>query len=240
MFSYDPSILGSLQVVPQSVPEVVRILETIDATCIEADGLKWFNWLYLQVTQAVAAQLAAGRFADSAWMAALDVEFASLYFSAARLSLSGRQPPDCWQVLFAARACAPIARIQFALAGINAHINHDLAEAIVSTCRITNTAPDHDGPHYRDYTALNATLDSLVESAKAALNVRLPGDALPPVSHLEETIAAWNVCAARESAWRNAECVWQLRSMPSLAASFLDVLDGTAAVIGKTLLVPVP
>jgi hypothetical protein len=48
------------------------------------------------------------------------------------------------------------------------------------------------------------------------------------------------VTAARESAWQNAEHLWQLRQVPSLASSFLDVLDGFTTVIGKTLLVPVP
>ena len=141
--------------------------------------------------------------------------------------------------MFSNRNQGAIARIQFALAGINAHINHDLPEAIVATCQVTGTTPDHGGTHYRDYTAINATLDSLVESAKRTLNVRLPGGALPPVSHLEDTFAAWNVSAARESAWQNAAHLWQLDTIPLLAASFVDMLDGFTTVISKAL-VPVP
>jgi hypothetical protein len=68
----------------------------------------------------------------------------------------------------------------------------------------------------------------------------LPGDALPPVSHLDDTIAAWTVSVARESAWRNAEVLGQIRALPLLQSGFLDTLDGFTAVIGKTLLVPVP
>jgi Family of unknown function (DUF5995) len=66
------------------------------------------------------------------------------------------------------------------------------------------------------------------------------GDALPPVSHLENTIAAWNVSAARESAWQNAEHLWKLRTIPLLGSSFMDMLDGLTTVISKALLVPVP
>jgi hypothetical protein len=237
MFPYDSAILAQVQTPPQSVDDVLRILRSIDSTCIDTDGLKWFNWLYLRVTDAVAARVAAGGFADPAWLAQLDVQFAGLYFSALAHSLSGQTPPQCWQVLFERRQQSPIARIQFALAGVNAHINHDLPEAIVATCRVTGTTPDHGGTHYSDYSALNSTLDALVESAKTTLLVRLPGDALPPVSHLEETLAAWNVTAARESAWWNAEHLWQF---PPLAASYLVGLDGLTTVIGKTLLVPVP
>jgi hypothetical protein len=240
MLPYDAALLATVQEVPQSIPDVLRILEAIDATCVDADGLKWFNWLYLQVTQAVEMRVNAGGFTDPGWLAQLDIQFAGLYFSALQSSLAGQTAPACWQILFHSRGQTAIARIQFALAGINAHINHDLAEAIVATCQVTGTSPDRGGTHYNDYTALNSTLDSLIESAKQTLDVRLPGDALPPVSHLEDTIAAWNVSAARESAWQNAQHLAQLRPVPALAASFLNVLDGFTTVIGKALLVPVP
>jgi len=240
MFPYDAVLLAAVQATARSISDVLRILQTIDATCVDADGLKWFNWLYLQVTQAVEARVAAGGFTDPAWLAQLDVQFAGLYFSALNSSLAGQTAPACWQVLLNSRNQIAIARIQFALTGINAHINHDLPEAIVATCRLTATTPDHGGTHYIDYTALNSTLDGLVESAKRTLNVRLPGGALPPISHLADTIAAWNVSAARESAWQSAEHLWQLRTLPLFSSSFVDMLDGFTTVIGKTLLVPVP
>ena len=240
MFSYDPTLLATVEAVPQSIPDVLQTLQTIDTTCVDEDGLKWFNWEYLQVTQAVETRVEAGGFNDPAWLAQLDVQFARLYFSALKSSLSGQAAPGCWQVLFDSRNQDTTARIQFALAGINAHINRDLPEAIVATCQATGTTPDRNGTHYNDYTALNTTLDSLIESAKRTLNVRLLGGALPPVSRLEDTIAAWNVSAARESAWQNAGHLWALRPIPLLAPSFLDVLDGLTTVIGKTLLVPVP
>lgn len=240
MFPYDATLLATVQTAPQSIANVLQTLQTIDATCIDGDGLKWFNWLYLQVTQAVEARVAGGGFSDPAWLAELDVQFASLYFSALKSSLSSAATPSCWQVLFNSRNRGAIARIQFALAGINAHINHDLPEAIVSTCQVTGTTPDRGGTLYNDYTALNSTLDSLIESAKTTLNVRLLGEALPAISHLQDTIAAWSVSAARESAWQNAEHLWQIRDVPLLASSFMDMLDGFTTVIGKALLVPVP
>lgn len=240
MFPYDAALLSAVQTTPQSIPDVLQTLQAIGATCADADGLKWFNWLYLEVTQAVEARVAAGEFTDAAWMAQLDVQFAGLYFSALKSSLAGEATPSCWQVLFDRRNQGAIARIQFALAGINAHINHDLAAAIAATCQVTGTTPDSGGAHYGDYSALNSTLDGLIESAKLTLNVRLPGEALPPVSHLEDTIAAWSVSAARESAWQNAEHLWQLRTLPLLSASFMDMLDGLTTVISKALLAPVP
>ena len=240
MFPYDSTLLTAAQSVPASVSDVLLVMRTIDQTCADGDGLKWFNWLYLEVTEAVEARIVAGGFSDPAWLAELDVQFARLYFSALASSLSGQSAPDCWDALFQSRGQLKIARIQFAMAGINAHINHDLAEALVATCTTTGTTPDHGGVLYPDYTALNTTLDGLIETAKQTLHVRLLGDALPPAGQLENTLAAWSVSAARESAWRNAEILWHLRAEPDLSSAFMDSLDGLTAVAGKALLVPVP
>jgi hypothetical protein len=202
--------------------------------------LKWFNWLYLAVTEAVQTRVAAGGFNDPGWLAQLDVQFAKLYTGAIHAGLQGDPCPGCWRVLLDVRADVRLARIQFALAGVNAHINHDLAEAIVATCQSTGTTPTRGGPQYVDYTALQSTLDDLVEEAKQTLHVRLLGDQLPAVSHLDDVIAAWSISAAREKAWQSAEVLWSLQGAPALADGFLDSLDGLTTVIGKALLVPVP
>lgn len=240
MFPYDPLLVSALQASPTSIADVLRLMQTIEATCVDGDGLKWFNWLYFQVTQAVETCIASGRFIDSAWLAELDVQFARFYFGALESALSGQPGPGCWKALFGRRNEADVARIQFALAGINAHINHDLPQAIVATCQVTATVPQHASAHYNDYTALNTTLDSLIESAKQTLHVRLLGDPLPPVSHLEDTIAAWSVSAAREAAWQNGELLWHLRDCPPLSSNFIGTLDGLTTVVGKALLAPVP
>jgi Family of unknown function (DUF5995) len=240
MFSYDPTVLAAVRANPESIDDVVQTMQVIDATCIDGDGLKWFNELYLRVTRAVQSRIASSGFSDPQWFAGLDVQFARLYFGALASSLSAEVAPECWQVLFNSRSEAPIARIQFALAGVNAHINHDLPQAIVANCQATATVPQHGTAQYNDYTALNATLDGLIESAKRELHVRLLGGQLPPFSRLEDTIAAWSMSAARESAWNNAELLWHLQPNPPLAATFMGTLDGLSTLAGKALLVPVP
>jgi hypothetical protein len=239
-FPYDPVLAAAVQRPAATVADVVRIMQTIDATCVDGDGLKWFNWLYLQVTAAVEARISSGGFGDPAWLSALDVQFAALYFSALGAYLSGASCPGCWQTLFVCRERSRIARIQFALAGINAHINHDLPQALVATDTARNVSPRHGIAQYDDYTALNSTFDSLIEAAKKTLHVRLLGDPLPVVSHLQDTIAGWNVRAAREHAWTNSELMWKLRDVPQFTAGFMDTLDGLTTVAGKAILVPVP
>lgn len=250
MFPYDASLAAAVAMPPQTIADVIRIMQTIEDTCVDGDGLKWFNWLYLSVTQAIDAGVSSGgsagtAFADPAfsnpsWIAALDVEFAGLYFSALKSSLSGAAAPGCWQALFDARNQTQLARIQFAFAGMNAHINHDLPLAVVATCQAAGIAPQHGTTQYNDYTSVNTTLDSLTDSARQTLHVRLLGDQLPPVSHIDDTIAAWSMAAARETAWNNAELLWHLTDAPPLRATLMKSIDGLTTVAGKALLVPVP
>jgi len=240
MFSYDAELLACLQTPPDSVAGVLAMMQSIDNLTVPADGLKWFNGLYFQVTQAVAARLRVGGLADAAFLAQLDVQFARLYFDALRNSLVGEPIPDCWRALFSVRNHPGLTRIQCALAGINAHINHDLPIAIQSTCQAAALAPQHSSDQYTDYTSLNPTLDSLIEEAKHTLNVGKLGEAIPAGSVLEDTLAAWSVSAARETAWNNAELLWHLEPEAGLTAAFLDSLDGLSTVVGKVLLTPLP
>jgi hypothetical protein len=240
MFAYDPQLLACLAATPQSIADVLATMQAIEALTVDGDGLKWFNQLYFQVTQAVEARVSSGGFADAAFLSELDVQFAQLYFDALKNFLLHAALPDCWNTLFTRREQIELARIQFALAGVNAHINHDLPEALVAACAIAGVAPQHGTVQYNDYTSLNSTLDSLIEEAKQELNVRLLGDALPAASVLENTIAAWSVSAAREAAWCNAELLWHLRGEAVLSSGFEGTLDGMTTLVSKSLLVAIP
>ena len=238
MFPYDNTLAEAVKTAPDSIADVLTTMQDIDALCVPGDGLKWFNWLYLQVTKAVEDRVATGGFTDPAWLTELDVQFATLYFNALSASLTGAVCPGCWGAVFAVRNKTDIARIQFALAGMNAHINHDLPIAIDGTCESTGTVPQHGTAQYNDYTGLNAPMDALIDTAKQTLNVRLLGDPLPAFSRLEDTIAAWNLATAREKAWNTSESLRQ--DPPALRAAHMDIIDGLTTVISKVLLVPAP
>jgi Family of unknown function (DUF5995) len=94
MFPYDATLIDAVQIVPKSVADVLGILRAIERICVDGDGLKWFNWLYLEVTEAVASRLSSGTFVDSDWLAGLDVEFAKLYFGALGASLGASLAAD--------------------------------------------------------------------------------------------------------------------------------------------------
>jgi hypothetical protein len=71
MFPYDPAIFAAVENAPQTIPNVLQGLQTIDGLCLNEDGLKWFNGLYLAVTQAVENRVNGDGFTDPAWLAQL-------------------------------------------------------------------------------------------------------------------------------------------------------------------------
>ena len=93
-------------------------------------------------------------FEDAAFISRLDVVFADLYFAAVDDLDAGRTPSRAWAPLFEARAKRGIAPLQFAIAGMNAHINHDLVLALVATTKELGHSLDRDAPQHRDYTGV--------------------------------------------------------------------------------------
>jgi len=223
-----------------SIPDVIAAFESIDGILPDTDGLKWFNWLYLTVTRAVDSNIGSRTWHNAAWVAQLDVVFARLYLDALRQYLTpGGDTPKCWTVLFESRKDVRLARIQFALAGINAHIDHDLSIAVVETCRQFGIAPVHLSPGYLDYCQVNDVLAPVIDQAKPELLTGLLGDNLPSIDLVENLVGMFGLRAVREAAWTNGEVLWHAEEIPGLGERFLDGLDDAAALAGRGLLAPV-
>ncbi len=123
---------------PATIPEVIARMQAMDALLAVNDGIKWFNRLYLMVTQQVDLAPPGGAWQSPVWFTSLDTNFAGLYFSALGGFLAGQTVPDAWRALFEARYRVGVDRIQFALAGMNAHINRDLALALLAADAAVN------------------------------------------------------------------------------------------------------
>ncbi len=239
-FAYDSELAALVAKDVTSITGVIEVLRAIDAVLDGTkDGLKWFNSLYLEVTLAVQKRISSGGFdtqQGTTFIANLDFVFASFYLAALRSWLTGANPPVSWRVMFEQRPNTALARIQFALAGVNAHIDRDLAPAIAMTCNQGNLAPAHGTAEYRAYTALNETLDSLINRAKLELMLNLPGDSLPHAAQLEMAVGAWSIGAARESAWVHGEVLYRIGDQPLLTERLIGALDDAAGLAGKALL----
>ncbi len=223
---------------PASIADTIAVMERIDSLLPSNDGLKWFNRLYLMVTQQIVAPPPPNGWEDAAWLTRLDVVFAGFYFAATAGALEQiSDTARSWDVLFEARNRAGVDRIQFALAGMNAHINHDLALALLQTDDELHLTPAVQSPEHDDYERVNGLLEEVLPSALNFLAAGIVGELAQDTGRVGRLLAIWNVRAARDLAWDFADHLRDLRGASrDLALKAQDKLTG---VIGRNLLLPV-
>jgi hypothetical protein len=212
-------------------------MEAIAAGLPAADGVARFNDLYLAVTRAVLSETVAGEFEDTAFLARLDVRFADLYLAAVASDRAGVPIASAWKPLFGARARRGIAPIQFALAGMNAHINHDLSVALVATLSEAGLEPRRGTPQFRDFVRVNDVLERVEEQVKARLLDEMLSVADEALGRVDDVLAMWSVARARDAAWTNAQALWELRGQADLRKAFLDTLSSIVGLGSRGLLV---
>lgn len=221
--------------VDTSVDSVVSRLRALDECLPARDGVAVFNRVYLAVTEAVDRRIDAGRFADARAAITLDVRFAERYLAAVDTVANGRRPPACWRPLFQLRRHPGVRPLQFALSGINAHIGHDLALAVVDTCRTLDCEP---AELEDEFDRVGDLLVSLEERIREDL---MPGPDLfqiaDPLTHL---LGSWSLERAREATWTAARALWALRGLPDVAEEFTERLDAAVGLAGRMLLTPLP
>lgn len=223
---------------PTSIADVVAVMQQIDGVLPSNDGLKWFNRLYLMVTQKIDAEPPANGWEDAAWLTRLDLVFAGFYFAAIGGALEQTaDTASSWDVLFEARNRVGVDRIQFALAGMNAHINHDLALALLQTDDELHLMPAMQSPEHDDYEHVNGLLAEVLPAALTVLATGIVGELAEDTGKIGRLLAIWNVRAARDLAWDFADHLRDLRGgSRDLALAAQDQLTG---VIGRSLLLPV-
>ena len=221
-----------------SIADVINVMRQLDQALDNHDGLKWFNLLYLKVTESV--QNVPPNWEDAAWLARLDVVFAQLYFDAI---IAWQRNPDAtshaWRPLLQARQRPHIARIQFALAGMNAHINHDLPLAVVKTCTEFGIEPSNNSPQHRDFERVNPLLATVQDEVKSFLATGLIGELDQSLGRVDDVIAIWNVIKARDTGWNNAEVLWHLRKIELPRQLFVRNLANLVELSSRGLLLPV-
>jgi hypothetical protein len=220
-----------------SVAAAIARMEAIATALPAADGLACFNRMYLDVTQQVNSRLGQGFFADPAFMTQLDVSFANLYFAAADTAGTPAMPL-AWRPLAEQRDMAGIEPVQFALAGMNAHINHDLPIAMVSTCTALATTPGA-GPHFADYQKVDQLLDAAEQSVRQSFESAPELAVDRHLTAVANLVTTWTITSARDLAWNNTLLLWAVRDDPIARRLFLDALAASTALASKMLLVAV-
>jgi hypothetical protein len=224
-----------------TIDDVVDAMMQIDRALPETDGVRWFNHLYLRVTEAVLAAIQDARpFHDPAFLRRLDVVFANLYFEAMCAADRGvdRAPP-AWRPLLRARSAGDVHPVQFALAGMDAHINRDLPAGIVSAYEELGGSPTVRDGRYEDFVRVNDLLQGVEADVKGEFATGKIGVADALTTPVDDRVAMWNVRAAREAAWTNAAVLWTLKPTPALAGDYFAKLDRMTGFTACGLLAPI-
>lgn len=198
-----------------------------------------FLTAYLVITRALKQQVATGAFRDSDWVASYGTGFANLYRQALLDWERGARDdvPKAWRIAFEVALAERALVIQDLLLGINAHINHDLALALVEA-----TVDPRRDERYADHTAVNAVL----QAATNTLQDRICLCYMPALKLLDvvgegadELIASFSVAKAREEAWTSALALVNGRDEQERSGTRRSI-DQRAAVLARLILAPNP
>ena len=195
------------------------------------DGVACFNGMYLRVTEAVGDQL--HTFENPAFVERLDVLFAEFYFEAYAAAKAKEWISKAWAPLFKRRDVHRIAALQFAVAGMNAHINNDLAHALVLTWHGLSLDPDGDTPEKRDYDRVNDILEGVEGDLKPALSDAFIAGVDKALGSRDDALAMWSIREARAQAWERARIMHELPSR-----EFDGLFDRLVGLAGNLLLRP--
>ncbi len=225
-----PIIEGPVSSIAEVAQRLAAVREHMAAASElgERDGIACFSRLYTIITETVQTR----PFADRDFLVRLDVEFARRYFAA--LLAHARDPsttPASWRLLFDRRTDAAVDPARFATAGVNAHINYDLAAALIATWPDFPPTPLRRG----DYDGVNeifaARMDGLRELFGSPLSrgpVVVDGGA--------NRVGDLLVRTTRTVAWDLAANAWTAPDRPAAVAALDRDLDRVTAMVGEAIL----
>ena len=211
---------GVVPVVPDG--RVAQALEQLRAVARGADDASgYFPAMYAHVTAAVQERLAAGGFADPARMTDLTTTFAGLYLDAVQ---DRPAAPGCWRATWDVADDPRLLVAQHLFLGINAHVNHDLPQAVVAVADRTG-----DLAALRpDFDAVNALLAEAYGEVTGALD-RVARWTSEAAALGGGRLFGFSLTVARDQAWGAAERLHRLD--PAGRAAYVRELDRLVSVL---------
>lgn len=206
-------------------------LRRIAADADDASG--FFPAMYAQVTAAVEQRCVEGRFDDPDRMVRFVDRFAGYYVDALTAHRTGGPVPACWRASWDVAGDGRLLVVQHLLLGMNAHINHDLPQAVVAVA----DAGGDLGSVRADFEAINDVLaDSYDDTVKRLDRVaRWTSEA---ASLGGGRLFRFSLTTARRQAWAAAERLYPLDD--DGRASYIAELDRLVAVLALLVTRPHP
>ncbi|MBB2943491.1 hypothetical protein FB565_003204 [Actinoplanes lutulentus] len=201
----------------------------------EKSRIGQFNTLYLTITEQVEAHLGGKEVTDRRWLEVLDVEFARLYFKAlASWGTPDIDTPDAWEVLFRRSHQEEISTLEAAVLGVNAHINHDLALALIATWERLGYIGD--GPQHPDYLLVNRIFYKEIPPLRRRFANAWQMEIDRCVGEVDDWSQRVLVRTTRAWAWEQAERLWELKDNEKDFLQACTLMDRAATIAGETLL----
>ena len=200
---------------PAGIGGVITMLVTLQGILDElppgpaTNRVSAFNTLYLKITRRVEHAIRTG-VNEPDFLELLDVEFAKRYFDALnRWNDDDEETPDVWEVLFKRAGDTRMSRLTAAMLGVNAHINHDLALALIGTWNETG-APLGDEIH-PDYLLVNEIFFEEIPPLRRGFSTKWQLELDEFVGPLDDWSQRMLVTVTRARAWDQARDLWLLR-----------------------------
>ena len=224
---------------PSTVPEVLTRLGHLHDRLAEHrplgehDGVACCTALYRRATSRMWHASSAGSLRNPELLAGLQVGLANRYLAAA-----GGEGTACWAPLLAQRDDPRVSRLQFAAAGVTAHLRVDLPLALVDLCLELGTSPfsgakqdscrEIQRAFVRELLALRRSLEAAWGRLAAQVERGVPA-----------VFDQWTTMAAEETAWGSVARIWELRRRGYDPGPVVDGLAQEAAEAAAEILVPV-
>ena len=190
-----------------TIDEVIVLLKKIiEIEEQKSSPMAYFTILYHDVTVAVREAIREGRFEDNPRMEKLDVIFANHYFIAYDAYNNQEETSKSWQLAFQSTTLFSPTILQHILAGMNAHINFDLSQAVIDTSEGEIMSLEHD------FKLVNTILSEQVDAVQDKLAKVWPIMRLLDwiAGKTDEAVIDFSMVKAREAAWKNAEALFLL------------------------------
>ncbi|GAA0469365.1 hypothetical protein Ade02nite_32290 [Paractinoplanes deccanensis] len=222
---------------PATIGDVIAMLVTMQEILDELppsranNRVSAFNELYLKITRRVDQALVDGVNSPE-FLERLDVEFAKRYFDAIGLwNDDDEDTPDVWEVLFKRAGDVEMTRLTAAMLGVNAHINHDLALALIATW-VDVGAPEDDIIH-PDYLLVNQIFYEEIPPLRRGFSDRWQMKLDKWVGPLDDWSQRMLVTVTRARAWDQARRLWLLRNDQDDFEQARRTMDRAASLLAE-------
>jgi hypothetical protein len=219
----------------RTVREVATALEEVQRRLPPTDGVKWFAWLYADVTRAIVSLFDDDELEAPDFMAELVVRFGNTFLASVERPSS---VAGAWRPLFERRHDRRVAPLQFALAGLNAHVGSELPVGLSDVCEERDIDLDHATAEHADWTRVNSTIAAVEPAAKLYLLTGAVKELDTVFTPLDDLAATWSVEAAREAAWNQGRVVWGLRGVPLVRDPWVATLTRSTRMVCRLMLAP--